>query len=78
MHRVAAKGTPILGRVSALLAHWQQVLSSVALNTLLQWASDPCLACLMLLTVFFWGCALNLDGTILVTCLSQSPPSWSG
>lgn len=67
LHRIAAGGAPVLGRVSALMA---QVLSSIALNTLLQWAADSPdagLACLTLLTVFFWGGALDPDGTISVT-----------
>lgn len=57
----------VAGRVSTVLA---QVLSTIALNTVLGWAgdnADPYVACLSLLAVFFCGQALDPDGRMTVT-----------
>lgn len=57
----------VAGRISAILA---RVLTTIALNTALQWVSDGFdtpLACLNLLAVYFWGSALNPDGDVGIT-----------
>lgn len=60
--RAVPPGAAVAGRVSLLVA---QVLSTIALNTVLQWVSagtDPPLACLGLVAVFFCGQALDPYG----------------
>jgi hypothetical protein len=58
---------PVFGKVSTLISH---VLSTVALNTLLQWVStgsDPPLACFNLLAVFFLAESLTPGAELTLT-----------
>ena len=57
----------VVGRVTGVL---MQVLSTVALNTVLQWVGagpDTALACLGLVAVYFIGQALDPDGRMTTT-----------
>lgn len=65
--RAVPPRTAVAGRVSRVMA---QVLSTIALNTVLQWVSagtDTPLACAGLLAVFFGGQALDPDGQMALT-----------
>lgn len=66
LHAVPPRAA-VAGRVSGVMA---RVLSTIALNTVLQWVSadtDAPLACAGLLAVFFWGQALDPDGQMTMT-----------
>lgn len=62
------RGTAVAGRISRIMS---QVLSTIALNTLLLGVSDEAggsdLACINLLAVYFWGRGIHQAGGIAIT-----------